>query len=79
MAYLPRLASYDERMGALAKRLGYMVPPDPTKLTARQWIRLWAWVGTELAGRVARRRHYRLMSRKPPFGSGASEKRNRPG
>ena len=47
MARIPRSASYDERMLALAKRLGYKVPAPP--LSATQWIRLWAYVGTELA------------------------------
>jgi hypothetical protein len=49
VAYLPREASFEERMIALAKRLGYKVPTDPETLTARQWIYLWAWVGTEIA------------------------------
>jgi hypothetical protein len=47
MPNLPKSATYEERLIALAKRLGYKVPAQP--LTDTHWITLWAWIGTELA------------------------------
>ena len=61
MAGIPRSATYNDRAIALAKRLGFTIPPQP--LSATHWIRLWADIGMELA------------EKEPEFGPGRGRRR----